>query len=160
MEASVLIELLDKHPVTGAIALMCLLIVQQVLKAKKGNDHVSRLERENNALAKQTSETVNKCSQKTEAIIGAIAKHLAENDVGQLFNDIAKALTLLDEMDGRQEVHQRELDRISSLCRYIADDLQKADIRVNHEKLHNKVASVETLAKDVKGICLSIEKGS
>jgi len=140
--------------IIGAIVLVALLIVQQYFNRKKGITNATEYEQESARITKQTSETVNRCSSETKAAMGAIARHLEKNDLGHVSARLEETVRMLAKMGEHQNACLNTLDRVSSLVRSIADDLQKTDSRIVHEQIQSKVHNLEDLIKDVKRIVL------
>jgi hypothetical protein len=163
VDNSSIIALIDQHPIAGSIFLVLAVIVQQYLKNRHGENDVSKIESETNKLARQTSEVVNRCSEKTAkvmdsniALLDAIDKHLEANDVRQIRADVKQAVQMLAKMDGRESASFATLDRVSTLLRSVADDLQKTDARIVHEHIIAELNSVQKTVEDIKRIAITI----
>jgi ABC-type transporter Mla subunit MlaD len=163
VDNSSIIALIDQHPIAGSIFLVLAVIVQQYLKNRHGENDVSKIESETNKLARQTSEVVNRCSEKTAkvmdsniALLDAIDKHLEANDVRQIRADVKQAVQMLAKMDGRESASFATLDRVSTLLRSVADDLQKTDARIVHEHIIAEINSVQKTVEDIKRIAITI----
>jgi hypothetical protein len=145
--------MMDKD-IIGAIALVLALMVQQFFSRRKGKND-NKLEQETNKLVKQSNETVNRCSAETRIVLDAIDKNMAKNDVGHLSTRLNDTVQLLATMVDHQSECIGTLNRVSSVVRSIADDLQKTDSRIVHQDIQNKINMVESLVEDVKRIVIT-----
>jgi hypothetical protein len=159
------LEMLNNHPVAGAMFIALLLIVQKIVATWRGNSVSTQLERETNKLARQTSETVNRCSERTgelmaatKDVIIAIEKHLAENNVRHLHSRLDAALHMLEEMANNKDLHRVQLERLGDLCGNIVSDLKLTDSRVVHSDILHRIEQVESTCKDIKRISIEIAK--
>lgn len=141
----------------AAIVLVALLIVQQYLNRKKGLNNATRLENETNQLARQTSATVNKCSQRVsdsieanEHVVAVIKEFLAKNDFGHLHDRQSEALQMLVKMGENQSLCMRALDGIANITRSIADDIQQTNSELAHEKIEGRLETMKIMITDVK----------
>lgn len=159
------LEMLNQNPMAGALLLAILLVVQQIIRAWKGGSDASRIEQEAIKLLRQTSETVNKCSERTGKVMDAtkdviitIEKYLATNDFGRLSARLNDAVQMLEAMASHKDIHHSALERVSDLCHDIATDLQRTDSRVVHADILHKIEAIETIANDNKRILISVSE--
>ena len=148
------LEMLNDHPLAGALMLAMLLVIMQIIKAWKGTSSVSRIEQENNKLAKQTSETVNHCATRTHALMEVMEEFIQENDVRHLHSELTAAIHLLEKVHEHTGGCQAKLGRVDSVCRDLAANIERTDSRVVHAQIVNKVDTLEKLLEDVKRITL------
>lgn len=154
-----LLEQINEYPYAGAMLLVGMLLVHQIIAKWRGTQNVSKFESESNRLAKQTSETVNKCAEKANVLMEAIERHLAKNDLGHVSAQLHDAVQMLEKMADHQGRCVASLDRVSSLCRSIADDIQKTDSRIVHAQIGSKITSVQAIVDDIKRIVISFKEG-
>lgn len=155
-----ILEAINENPLAGSMVLVALLIINQIVKAWRGKDDTSKLEQENNKLAKQTSETVNSCAARTHEVMEVIEEFVSQNDLGYLSNRLDHAVSLLEKMGQGQGVSAASLDRITGLCNSIIRNLERADSRVVHATLLNNIEIVKGLVEDVKRIAIQIASES
>jgi archaellum component FlaC len=148
------LEMLNDHPLAGALMLTMLLVIGQIVKAWKGQAHVSRLEQENNRLAKQTSETVNTCAARTHDLMGRMEKFMDANDLGRVHSQLAHSLLVLEKVSSNTAHCKESLDRVDSLCSDIASDIKRTDSRVVHASIVSQLGVLEKLVEDIKRISL------
>ena len=156
MKELAFLEMLNDHPLAGALMLAMLLVIMQIIKAWKGTNNVTRLEQENNKLARQTSETVNHCATRTHALMEVMEEFVQENDVRHLRSRVSDAIRLLDKMGHDQELHDNSLERVAELCRDIVSTLERTDSRVVHAQITNQIDSLEKTVEDIKRIVITM----
>ncbi len=151
-----LLESINANPLPGAMVLVALLIIQQIVAKWKGGNNADRINVESNRLAQQTSETVNSCATKTTEIMVRIDEYIQSNHVGQLSTRLEHAVQVLEAMANSQNVHETSLDRIIDLCDSINNDLQRTDSRLVHETMLHEINTVKAIAQDVKQLSVHI----
>lgn len=151
-----ILEMLNNHPLAGAMLLGLLLVVLQIIKAWRGEQNVSRIEAETNKLSKQTSETVNTCAARTHALMEVMEKFMAENDVGHLHSRLNDSVSLLEKIHGHSSSVQAALVRVDNICRDILSTIERTDSRVVHGQIVSKMEHMQSVIDDVKHICIDI----
>ena len=155
MNSSIL-QAINEHPLAGAMVLVALLFIQQIVRAWRGNTDVNRIERENLKFAKQTNETVNTCATRSYALMELMDRFMEQNDIGHLSDQLTKTLKMLEKVAGSQGVSKHELDRVVDLCNSISGDLQRTDSRVVHSQIMSKVEQVKVQMEDIKRLSVHI----
>lgn len=150
------LHMLNEYPLAGVMMIVMLLLVQQTVRVWRGQSDVTRIESENNKLAKQTSETVNQCSARTKEVMERLEEFIQANDVGHLSAKFDRSLQMLASLAHNQDSYQRTLDRVAELCHDIDRDLRGADDQLAHANILSKVDALEKLLEDVKRISIAI----
>jgi archaellum component FlaC len=149
-----ILELLNDHPLAGALMLGMLLVIGQIVKAWKGQSYVSRIEQENNRLAKQTSETVNTCAARTHELMERMEKFMDANDLGRVHSQLAHSIQVLENVSNNTTHCKKSLDRVDGLCSDISSDIKRTDSRVVHASIVSQLSVLERLVEDIKRISL------
>lgn len=137
------LHLLNQYPLAGAMLIAMLLIIQQIVRVWKGKNDVTRIESETNKLARQTSETVNLCSSRTQEVMDRLDEFIQTNDIGHVSTEVKHAVSLLVALAKDQELHKRTLDRIDELCHDIDRDIRGSSSRVEHTQILGKLDALE-----------------
>lgn len=147
-----ILDMLNEHPLAGAILLALLLVALQIVRAWRGEQNVNRIESETNKLAKQTSETVNTCAARTHALMEVMEKFMAENDIGHLYSRLNDSISVLEKVYANTGNAQAALVRVDNLCRDILSTLDRADSRVVHGQIVSKIEHMQSVIDDIKHI--------
>lgn len=156
MKAETLLEQLNQHPLAGALLIALLLSVGQIIRLWKGKNDATLIEHENNRLAKQTSETVNKCAAHTQAVMDSIDRLLEAGDFGSIRADLERTVSVLEAMVKSADLHDAALVRVDNLCRDILGTLERNDSRVVHSDIIAKIQHMQSVIDDIKRISIDI----
>jgi len=151
-----ILQAINEHPLAGAMVLVSLLFIQQIVRAWRGSSDVSRIERENLKFAKQTNETVNTCAARSHSLMELMDRFMEQNDIGHLSDQLTETIQVLEKVAGSQGVSKHELDRVVDLCNSISSDLQRTDSRVVHSQIMSKVEQTKIQVEDVKRLAVHI----
>lgn len=152
-----LLVAVNENPMAAALVITALLLVQSIVKAWKGKNSDENLERESNKLAKQTSETVNRCAARTSEIMDqttqlmdTVRKYMETNDIGHVRTQLDISLPMLEKMVENQNLALGSLARIVSISSGLHDDFKVSDIRVTQEQVKSELVQLKSLANDIK----------
>ena len=151
-----LLESINAHPMAGAMVLMVLVLINQIITKYRGKNVTGETNRELLTYVKQTSETVNNCSARSHTVMDSFEKHMESNDIGHIRSQLKHAIQVLDKMDASTGLHTVSLDRIIRVCDSVADDLRRGDHRVVHSGIINQIDEVKNLAVDIKQLSVHI----
>jgi hypothetical protein len=159
MKDLTVLEMLNQHPIAGALLLALLMSIAQIVRAWKGDKSVNRIESETNKLAKQTSETVNTCASRTHALIEVMEEFMAQNDVRRVHSRLDDSISLLEKVHDRESAAQATLVRVDNICRDILSSLERTDSRVVHGQIVAKIEHLQSVVDDIKRIEIDASKG-
>ena len=151
-----LLESIESHPMATVMVIAILFLVREIFKIWRGKTDATVTERESLKFARQTSETVNKCSSRSHDVMDMVERYHQENDFGHLHSKLKHAVQLLEKMDALQGVHSVSLDRLDGVCDSIMDDLRRGDHRVVHTGIINQIGDVLRVTQDTKQLAIHI----
>jgi len=151
-----LLDAINEHPMAMTMVLILGLIVHQIIKSWRGKTDATVTEHESLKLAKQTSQTVNKCASENHDFRKMVEKHLHENDVRQISAQLQHAVQLLEKMDADKSLLKMSLDGVARVSSSIADDIRRGDHRVVHTGMINQIDDVKRISEDIKRLAVHI----
>lgn len=153
------LQAINTYPLAGAVVIVIMLIAQQLLKLWLGKGDVTRIEQENNKLAKQTSETVNHCAARSHAVMEKLEEFLHESDLRHIPDRLDKTLLVLEKVVEHQGSYKTLLDRVLSLSSAIDADIKRTDSRVVHQEILNYLEREKDVLADIKRIVQQLNNG-
>jgi len=151
-----LLESIERHPMSTLMVIAVLFLVREIFKIWRGKTDATTTEHESLKFARQTSETVNKCSSRSHDVMDMVERHYKKNDIGHIFTQLENTIQLLEKMDAVQSVHEVSLDRLDGVCHSIMDDLRRGDHRVVHSGIVNQIDKVRQTTDDIKQLSIHI----